>query len=263
MTEQVFRHNGIDMPYQQFGKGRTHIIWAHGWGHTGQNLLPLAKKLAKQANHYVVDFPGFGKASLPPAAWGVEDYADYMSHFLKTLPEGKRIWVGHSFGCRVAIRLAAKNPKLLDGMVLIAAAGLKYRHNIFKKAYIKGRVYTYKALKKLAKWGVVSTEWLQKTFGSADYKNAQGPMRSVFVKVVNDDLAMVAPKVTCPVMLLFAEADTATPPDFAYRYARLMPRARAIVLGGLDHWTILTKGEHQVTHRIQRFITDMDKELSS
>ena len=52
------------------------------------------------------------------------DYADAFAEWLSTLPRARRIWIGHSFGCRVGLQLAARHPATVDGLFLIAAAGL-------------------------------------------------------------------------------------------------------------------------------------------
>ena len=45
-------------------------------------------------------FPGFGASPRPTKDWGTADYADYCAAFLNTLPAARRLWIGHSFGCR-------------------------------------------------------------------------------------------------------------------------------------------------------------------
>src|SRR6266478_4122175 len=98
----------------------TLLIWGHGWGHTHAALLPLARATQGMAASIVLDFPGFGAAPLPPGAWGTADYADAVAEWMPQLPAGRRVWVGHSFGSRVGLRLAAQHPELVDGLFLIA-----------------------------------------------------------------------------------------------------------------------------------------------
>src|SRR5258707_1267413 len=61
------------------------LIWAHGWGHTHQALLPLAQAMRSAADSWLVDLPGFGASPLPPGPWGTENYADAMAEWLPTL----------------------------------------------------------------------------------------------------------------------------------------------------------------------------------
>ena len=96
--------------------GAVELIWAHGWGHTHQNMLPLAQAMRRSARSILIDFPGFGASPLPPGPWGTADYADAMAEWLGGLPPARRIWIGHSFGCRVGLQLAARHPEILAGL---------------------------------------------------------------------------------------------------------------------------------------------------
>ena len=107
--------------------GAAELIWAHGWGHTYQALLPPAQAMRPLADSWLIDLPGFGASPVPPAAWGTEDYADAMAEWDCRDPAGgrkRRTWVGHSFGCRVGLQLAARHPRAVEALFLIAAAGL-------------------------------------------------------------------------------------------------------------------------------------------
>src|SRR5947199_6674289 len=88
------------------GPGSPLLIWGHGWGHTHAGLLPIAEAVQGIAPSLLVDFPGFGASPMPPAAWGTADYADAVAEWLAGLPAKRRVWIGHSFGSRVGLRLA-------------------------------------------------------------------------------------------------------------------------------------------------------------
>ncbi len=225
------------------------VVWAHGWGQTGQSFIPLAESLGG-ARHIVVDFPGFGKSPAPPDNWATGEYADAMAELLRG--KGPVLWVGHSFGCRVGLRLAAKYPEMVSGLFLIAAAGLPKKLALHKKLYYKARVKLFKGLKKLIPLGL-SQEWLYQTFGSPDYKNA-GPMRTILVRVVNEDLTHAAEQVQCPVILAYGTRDTETPVEMGKRYQKLIGNSELLQFEGLDHLSILGEGRHQVAPYLKKFI---------
>jgi pimeloyl-ACP methyl ester carboxylesterase len=235
------------------GTAPLHFIWAHGWGQDHRAFLPLATALERRGAHSLVDFPGFGASPPPPASWSTADYADAMADWLSTLPRAKRIWIGHSFGCRVGLQFAARHPDAIDGLFLVAAAGLQRRRTPLQQLKIKTRVAAYKALKVLPRFGI-DTSSLRSKFGSADYRNA-GPMRAVLVKVVQEDLSDVARRVRCPVQLVYGERDDETPPEIGRRFAQLIANASVSVLPRFDHYTILTSGAHQVQHQLERFVS--------
>ena len=233
----------------------TQFIWAHGWMQSHSTLLPLAQSLEKIGSHFLLDLPGFGASAAPNNVWSSKDYADDAAAWLKTLPSGKRIWIGHSFGCRVGIQLAANYPELIDGLFLVAAAGLPKQRTLLQQIKFKTRIYTYKGLKKLIPLGL-NEDWLRNKFNSPDFQNA-GDLRPIFLKIIAENLTEVAQQVHCPVHLIYGANDTQTPPDIGRRYAKLMPKAVFSLLPGYDHYTILTEGMHQVSHQLREFSTSI------
>lgn len=233
------------------------VIWAHGWGQSHAAFLSLIQSLKPYADHITLDLPGFGQSPPPPATWGTEEYADCIAAWIKTLGSHKIIWVGHSFGCRVGIRLDAKHPDLISHMCLIAGAGLKRKRPLHKKIYFYCRIKLFKFLRKFVPAGAFKDKLMTK-FGSADYKNA-GAMRTIFIRTVNEDLTETAKHVTCPITMIYGANDTETPPEFGQRYSKLIPSNELFVLDGQDHYTVLSSGRHQVVKILADILTKEKK----
>ena len=229
-----------------------HFVWGHGWGQDHSVFVPVANALARFGAHSLVDFPGFGKSPLPPTPWATGDYADAVADWLATLPRLRRIWIGHSFGCRVGLQLAARHPELVDGLFLIAAAGLPRTRTILQRINIKARVALYKSLKFLPRLGIDTSSWRSR-FGSADYRSAGG-LRATFVKVVTEDLTDTVRRVSCPAQLVYGALDNETPPEIGHRLVKLMPHATINVLPRFDHYSILIGGAHQIQNQLEKFV---------
>jgi len=224
------------------------LVWAHGWGHSHSSLLPLAEAMRPRADSRLVDLPGFGASPLPPGPWGTADYADAIADWLAALPPRRRVWIGHSFGCRVGVQLAARHPDTVAALVLIAAAGLPPHRSLPTRLRRLPRRLAFRALRAMAPEGP-ARDRLRERFGSADYRNA-GAMRPVLVKAVNEDLSDAARRIGAPVLLLHGENDTESPPEIAQRFHALIRGSRLHVLRGFDHLSIIGDGRHQVTHLI-------------
>ncbi len=227
------------------------IVWGHGWGHNRSVFAPFAASLSRQASHLLIDFPGFGASPMPPEVWDTAAYADAVASLLAPLREQVPfiVWVGHSFGCRVGIQLAARHPKLVDAMALMAGAGLPRHRSLAQRLRIKGRILFFKLCKKLAPLVGISVEDLRNKFGSADYRQA-GAMRPIFLKTISEDLTPQARQVACPTLLLYGEQDTETPPEIGQRLATLIKGSELTLLPGLDHYTILDRGRALVLKRL-------------
>ena len=221
-------------------------------------MMGLVQSLSALGTHYILDFPGFGKTPAPTTVWGCREYARHSAAFLRHLAAQHAniplLWISHSFGGRVGLCVAAHHPGILDGMVLIAASGLKPRRPLHTRLWLWLKVRLFKTLKILTRLGL-SKEWVVRHFTSGDYKNA-GPLRAIFVKVVNEDLSSEARAVGIPALLIYAENDTATPPDMGKRLQSMMANARLFVLDGQDHFSILGEGRHPVAALIHEFVTE-------
>jgi pimeloyl-ACP methyl ester carboxylesterase len=235
-------------------KDAPSVVWGHGWGQDRRAFVPLASGLESFAAHTLVDFPGFGEAPEPPFAWTTAEYADETAKFLRAKFPGKIIWVGHSFGCRVGLQLAARHPDLIAGLFLIAGAGLQRKRPVWQKTYFKTRVLVFKTLKRMVPLGLIKEEWLKQKFGSADYRKSSGIMRGVLIKSVNEDLTEIARTITCPVALVYGMNDSETPPEIGERLQKLIPGAALTVLPGQDHYSVLAEGRHQVAPLLKQFM---------
>ena len=236
--------------------GPSRIIWLHGWGQTHASLLPLAELMINRAANVLFDLPGFGETARLADGATTTDYAAALAEEVSALPAGKRVFVGHSFGCRIALRLAVDRPELVAGLVLIAPAGLPRR----RSALWRFRAALLRFIGRLARFvdrslGSGFHGRFAERFGSADYRNA-GPLRETFVKVVNEDLSDVARQISQPVEIVVGEADSEAPPEISRRYEQLIENAELTVLPGFGHLDILSRGRHQLEARLLRFLKE-------
>lgn len=229
------------------------LLWAHGWGQSGSAFRPLAEALAPLAPSTLIDFPGFGASAVPPTHWGTAEYADAVQQWMLLRFTGQSvIWIGHSFGCRVGIQLAARHPQALRAMALIAGAGLQRRRSLAQRIRLAARRSFFKAARGILREGP-ALDRLRRRMGSADYRNA-GAMRPILTRVVAEDLSAVASTISCPTLLLYGRNDTETPPEIGERLHTLITGSQLTILEGYGHLDILNEGRHQVALRLRRFL---------
>jgi pimeloyl-ACP methyl ester carboxylesterase len=235
--------------------GAPELVWAHGWAHSHLSLVPLAEAMRGRADSLLVDLPGFGASPLPPRPWGTEDYADAMAEWLGELPARRRVWVGHSFGSRVGLRLAAQHPEAVAALFLIAAAGLPPNRSLATRLKRLPHRLAFRALRAMTPEGP-ARDRLRERYGSSDYRSA-GAMRPVLVKAVNEDQTDIARRIRIPVVLVHGEADSESPPEIAERLRALIPGSRLHLLRGFDHLSILGDGRHQVVHLLGELLESL------
>lgn len=208
--------------YELVGQGCP-IIYLHGWGAEGSIFRQVAHRLPQYSN-YLLDFAGFGQSDLPDSkGWDVSDYAAQLIEFMSENGITSATLVGHSFGCRVAMFVAATRPDLVERMLLFAPAGLR-RFSL--KRFLK--VKLFKLRKRFCP---------QKTKdgGSEDYRNCSDEMKRTFVKVVNQDLSEYAKRIKCHTLIVNGRQDTATPLKHAKRLNRLIENSELVEIDG-DHF---------------------------
>lgn len=211
------------------------VILLHGWGQNIAMMKPVADHLQQHFRVFVIDFPGFGESDEPKEPWGVPEYAMMLREFIEKLEIKEPILLGHSFGCRVAITYASMYP--VKQMLLTGAAGIPNKKTT--KDYV--RIYTFKTLKHLCKLPGLTQyqEALRQHFGSSDYKNTSGVMRTSFVKIVNHDVRPMLSKLKMPVLLVFGEKDDATPLWMGKIMEKEIPDAGLVVFDGATHYAYL------------------------
>lgn len=236
--EKQLEIDGVRFNFCVEGDGLP-VVLMHGWGCSLATLDRIQRLLTPFFKVYNVDFPGFGKSDEPSSVWGVEDYTRMMEKFFEIEKIEKPVLLGHSFGGRVGILLASRNE--IRKLILVDAAGIKPRHSL--KYYVK--VYSYKTVKHLLpllfgkKKGEEMLNNYRKRVGSSDYSNASVRMRQILSRVVNEDLKFAMPKIGCPTLLVWGDADTATPISDARKMEKLIPDAGLVEFPGVGHYSFL------------------------
>ena len=229
---------GTQVYYEIKGEGET-LLLLHGWGGNSQMLRPLLNYFCGRFRVISLDLPGFGRSSIPRQTWGSRQYAQCIRQIIRQLQLAPCHIIAHSFGGRIAIALAAQHPELVNKLVLTASAGLPPQRKL--DYYFK--VYLFKLSKKLLNLTGSSHEKLRRALaqriGSADYISANPKMRSILVKVVNEDLTEFLPRIKAPTLLLWGENDQATPAAMGELMNQLIPDSNLIVFPETGHFTYL------------------------
>lgn len=234
--------NQISVNYIDEGEGDI-VLLLHGWGSNITLFDAITRMLSKNHRVIALDMPGFGKTAQPPEAWSVDDYVDFVMAFLNELQIKEFSVLVHSFGGRVLFKLKAREncPYHIHKAVLIDSAGIMPKKTFGQKCSLK----LYKAATKIMSTKILhflypdAVENMRKRRGSADYNHATPIMRATLVKVVNEDLQSYIPKLQCPTLLIWGDADTATPISDARMMEQLLPDAGLVVCEGAGHYSFL------------------------
>lgn len=267
--------DGLNIAYKVTGPGgngagadadvRTAVV-LQGWGTSLDMYDSVAAAISDVYRVVQLDLPGFGDSDEPPEAWNVDRYADFFCSFMKELGIRKAVLIGHSYGGRVIIKLAARDaaakavdaasgeidanaaagdhsalPFEIEKIVLMDSAGVMPERTWQQKMKIR----RFRALRRFltsapvhALFPEVIDYWISKQ-GSEDYRNASPVMKKCLVMAVNEDLRHLFPSVRQETLLVWGDADLDTPISDAHVMEEMMPDAGLAIIEGAGHYSFL------------------------
>jgi pimeloyl-ACP methyl ester carboxylesterase len=240
--------------------GDLPIVILHGWGAHIEAVGPILATFQGAPDVIALDLPGFGESDPPEEPWDVDAYARFMIHFLDELGVERAHLVGHSFGGRVSIALAADEPERVGRLLLIDSAGIppkrgwRYRRRV---AVAKlGRL-----IGKLGGPGRRLQDRMRARVASRDYLEASEAMRGTFRAVVAQNLTERLPRISASTLLVWGDADDDTPVWMGRRMEEMIPDAGLVVLEGVGHYSYAeSPGQFRAVAR--RFLLDQPREAA-
>lgn len=230
------------------------ILLLHGWGDRLETFDAIVPTLAKSYTVVRLDLPGFGATEPPKTTWGLEEYAQFVEQFLKKLKLGSpHAIVGHSNGAAVAILGVASHVLHADKLVLLAAAGVRDREEV-RKLVLKG----------VTKAGKLATCWLPRRsrrrlqrwfYGTIGSDMLVAPhLKETFKRTVAQDIQPQARKLDLPTLLIYGDADNATPLHKVGAVLRhTIAGSKLVVIPGADHF-VHQRAPAEAARYIKEFI---------
>ncbi len=232
-------------------RGAPTVVLLHGFTGSKENWYPVARALAGRYRVVIPDLPGWGQSERKPGAdYGFVAQAERMGDFLRAVSPGKPVvLLGHSMGGGIVPLVAAREPALVSGVGLVAAAGVRFRDNQFGKDVLAGG----------NPFGVEDAATLQRyldiLFGSrqaqpwvpwpvSEIVIARRRHDAKFEQSVLDRIGrgderfapgLAAREVRQPTLLLWCRQDRVIDASAMDLYAAAMPQARKVLLDGCGH----------------------------
>lgn len=222
MLETKININGLGINYKFFGKeyfgiktsDRPIFLILHGWGGSSESWRKVAECLALKYDVYAIDFPCFGKSDSLKEEWTLDSYVGLIEKFIAATDIKECSIIGHSFGGRVAIKLAVKDVHWLKKIYLCASAGIKH------PLTFKRKIFFYAA--KSEKWLLGAAgknsvrnflrKNLYRLLGEKDYYNCEGEaMKETFGNILDEDLTNMLKRITLPSVIIWGKKDKYTP----------------------------------------------------
>lgn len=227
---------GYKIGYTVMGTGKP-LVLIHGFGasigHWRKNIPVLA---AAGYQVFAIDLLGFGSSDKPPLEYTMELWEELVKDFWTAHIQQPTVFVGNSIGGLLSLMVVANHPEIAAGAVLInCAGGLSHRphelnpplrlvmgaFNRLIRSKITGKVLFNRVRQKsqirrslmqvYRDRTAVTDELVDLLYQPSCDEGAQQVFVSILTAPPGPTPAQLLPKVKCPLLVIWGEADPWTP----------------------------------------------------
>lgn len=224
----------------------TPVILVHSFS-SSRSLKPLIKALGIRRPVFAPDLPGFGMSDRPIHPLDIPDLADALRRWMIDNQLAPAILIGVSFGCQVAVDLAARYPAAVDRLVLVSPT-------FDPEARTPGR---------LAKRWVRHARHASPRLAPAVVHGVidSGPWRSMrtLQRALDDPVEDKLGDIDAPTLVVRPEHDQLVPAEWTAEVAELIPDAELVVLPKTGH-TIGPRAATRLTALLVPFLAENEEE---
>lgn len=190
------------------------LIILHGWQSSKERWQAVKQNVENNNIKVIVpDIPGFKPKTKLITPWNLDNYVEWLNKLLiKQKVDNKFYLLGHSFGGRVSIKFAERFPQKLNGLILVAAVGIKKKRlsgGLMKKGAVIG--------KKLGiEEGDNIGQFLKKVFyriilRKVGFIRTSGTLEQTMSNVIDEDLTPLLSNILIPTLIIWGKKDKLAP----------------------------------------------------
>jgi pimeloyl-ACP methyl ester carboxylesterase len=264
------------------------FVLVHGMGGRWQHWLETIPSLAEHGRVLALDLPGFGRSEQPAGRPSLDGFADVAAELARSLGIERVVLVGHSMGGLIAVRFAARHPRLADAIVLIAGAVYQFSDLLGGRRVLRWLAARPRETAAIAteiltaglpvpvalRHLIVRVPALRRTLLSpyvldpnalpadaislvVDGAGARGVLPTVAAIGRSDPRAGIE-RVGCPVLSIAGDRDLIVPLADTEALQRDLPAARTVVLDGSGHMVMLERPT-AFNRRLLDFVTTLEE----
>jgi len=239
-SRTIVTRKGIQSELREAGDGAP-LVYLHGAG----GLLaqePLLDRLAERYHVYAPIWPGYGEEATEDL---IEDMLDFTLHgwdVVDALGLQRPHLIGHSMGGMIAAEMAVLNPRGVDRLVLIDAAGLWLDEHpipdIFSMLPFKlGGLLFHdpKQGEAILTGGVDFSDSQALTDFMVGNARRLGTAGKILFPIPNRRLSKRLYRLTNPTLVVWGEDDRLIDPVYADRWLELVPQATKALIPEAGH----------------------------
>ena len=230
---------GAEIYYEDRGAGEPVLVWGHGFLLSSGFFAEVIDRLPDYRS-IAVDFRGHGRTAGVTEGVTLEGIADDIAALLRGLGIADVVYIGHSTGSAVGMRLAARHPGLVRAA--IGLAGVPVDGNppeVLEFTSALSAMQGDPAAFATALGQLTAHPGQQAMIESAGREAALVPLEALKsigeVELFLDESEQLLPKLTQPWLFVIPGDDKSVSPDLQLAGARRFPNGRALWLNGEGH----------------------------
>ncbi|MEA3350344.1 MAG: alpha/beta hydrolase [Chloroflexota bacterium] len=235
-----------DMYYYEYDgeeTSRPPIVLIHGAGGTHLHWPASIRRLSGY-RVYALDLPGHGKSG-GCGKQSVDAYAHSILNWMQTLGLPHAVFVGHSMGGAIALRLSILSPKCVLGIALVGSgARLRVAPAILENTALAATFPA--AVETIIKWAF-SPETDPKLVELAAKQMAETRptvLHGDFLACDAFDETESLSKIRTPALAICGQDDRLTPPRYSQYLADHIPGAELNIISAAGHLVMLEKPKY-------------------
>ncbi len=226
------------------------LLFLHGFLGESSLWQPLMEQLSYRC--IALDLLGFGESSKPRLKYTIWHQTEFLQGFIEALQLRQLILVGHSYGGWTSAAYAIEQSTQLDGLVLLAPAGIRDDSFVGRYDYMRPIL-----------WETPAVDWILAAIRPVAYLLGQGktyrqvamarrefskqPVAKSFIvdrlrpEDAIDTVEQEIHHIEAPTLVIAGQEDSTIPLWHCETYGRDIPNARLEVLPDTDHDLIRTR----------------------
>jgi lipase len=111
--------DGVELAFGYWPGRGAPVVALHGLTASHLNFIGVAERVAGRRPIFALDLRGRGDSDKPPGPYGLAQHARDVAAAMKAMGLGPSVIVGHSMGAFISTALAAQNPELVAGLIMV------------------------------------------------------------------------------------------------------------------------------------------------
>jgi len=236
--------------YQSSSENQKTLVFLHGWGADSHSWQPITSPLINQNySVYLIDLPGFGQSQLLDGHFTLDKYAEVVDQLITKIGLDNIILVGHSFGGRIAIKLAGKHVLYIKKLILVDSAGIEKKSRL-----IKFKTTIAKVLRPIFKPKIMHglRKKIYSLIGAGEYL-AIPELSKIFGTVTGEDLAPILNKINLPTLIIWGKHDQTTTIKDAQLIHKQIKNSKLEIIDNAGHFSFIDQPQKFI-NMLMRFI---------